>query len=366
MSLTLFLAGDVMTGRGIDQVLPHPGQPRIFEDYLRWATDYVRLAEAAHGRIEAPVDFSYIWGDALGELERRHPDARIINLETAVTASDAAAPKGINYRMNPTNISVLTAARIDCCVLANNHVLDWGEAGLLDTLVALDAAGIAVAGAGKTLADASRPAVIPLRPDCRVCVYGCGVTDSGIPDHWSARGTQPGIRLLPDLSERTAAQLAGEIGARRRPGDITILSVHWGSNWGYDVPARHRLFARKLIDLSACDILHGHSSHHPRAIEIYRGKLILYGCGDLINDYEGIGGREEYRGDLSFLYLPRLSDAGALEALTLVPTQMHRFRLRRAPSEDAEWLLETMNRESEPFGTRFALHGDNELRVEWM
>ncbi|HWE18139.1 MAG TPA: CapA family protein, partial [Hyphomicrobiaceae bacterium] len=128
--ISLFLAGDVMTGRGIDQVLPHPGDPRLYESYVKSAYDYVELAEAANGPIMRPLAFGDIWGDALAELERRRPDARIVNLETAVTRRTEPEPKGINYKMNPANVGAITAAGIDCCVLANNHVLDWGLAGL--------------------------------------------------------------------------------------------------------------------------------------------------------------------------------------------------------------------------------------------
>ncbi len=129
--ITLFLCGDVMTGRGIDQVLPNPSDPRLCEPYVTSAVGYVELAEMANGPIPKPVDFSYVWGDALEELRDLRPDVRIINLETSVTKSEDCVPKGINYRMNPENIACLTVAEIDCCVLANNHIRDWGDSGLL-------------------------------------------------------------------------------------------------------------------------------------------------------------------------------------------------------------------------------------------
>ena len=117
--LCLFVCGDVMTGRGIDQILPHPGKPQLFERYVRDARDYVELAESAHGPIPRPVSYEYIWGDALEELDRAAVDARIINLETGITTSDDYWPaKEVCYRMNPRNIGCLTAAGIDCCTLA--------------------------------------------------------------------------------------------------------------------------------------------------------------------------------------------------------------------------------------------------------
>ena len=124
-AITLFMCGDVMTGRGIDQVLPHPGDPTIYESYMNSAQGYVKIAEDVNGPIDYPVSFSYVWGDALKEMDRIVPDVKIINLETSVTKSnDYWKGKGINYRMHPKNISILSAAKIDVCSLANNQVHD--------------------------------------------------------------------------------------------------------------------------------------------------------------------------------------------------------------------------------------------------
>jgi poly-gamma-glutamate capsule biosynthesis protein CapA/YwtB (metallophosphatase superfamily) len=157
--IRLFLCGDVMTGRGIDQVLPHPTDPTLHEPYIGDARSYVERAESVNGAIPRPVEFDYIWGDALAELDRAGVDLRIINLETSITSSeDYWRDKEIHYRMHPRNIDCITAARIDCCCLANNHVLDWGYDGLAETLRTLDAAGIAHTGAGRDAVEAAAPA----------------------------------------------------------------------------------------------------------------------------------------------------------------------------------------------------------------
>ena len=136
--MRIFLCGDVMTGRGIDQALPHPVNPNLYEPYVRDAREYVALAEKANGPIPRPLSFDYIWGNALPELERAEVDLRIANLETAVTSAETPWPeKGIHYRMHPQNIGCLTAAQISACALANNHVLDWGYDGLSETLKTL-------------------------------------------------------------------------------------------------------------------------------------------------------------------------------------------------------------------------------------
>jgi poly-gamma-glutamate synthesis protein (capsule biosynthesis protein) len=300
--ITLFVCGDVMTGRGIDQILAHPCDPAIHERYMQSALGYVEIAEERNGPIPRPVHSSYIWGDALGELQRLAPDARVINLETAVTRSEDWIGKGINYRMNPANIACLSAARIDCCALANNHVLDWGAAGLLETLDTLHAAGLKTAGAGESRIDAEAPATIALPGNRRVLVFSLGAESSGVPPGWAATDRRPGVDLLVDLSESTVERISRRVGATKQPGDIAVVSLHWGPNWGYEVLPDEVSFAHQLIERAGIDLIHGHSSHHPKAIEVFRGKLILYGCGDFINDYEGITGYEAFRGDLGLMY----------------------------------------------------------------
>ncbi len=136
--ITLFLCGDVMTGRGIDQILPHPSDPAIHEGYMKDARGYVEIAEKVSGPIPRSVAPEYIWGDAPDEMESIAPDLRIINLETSVTKSDDYwEGKQIHYRMHPQNIDCITTTKIDACSLANNHVLDWGYAGLKETLETL-------------------------------------------------------------------------------------------------------------------------------------------------------------------------------------------------------------------------------------
>ncbi len=363
-SVCIFLCGDVMTGRGIDQVLQHPCDPTLHESFIRNARDYVRLAEKAHGAIEHPVQDSYIWGDALGELRRQGADVRIINLETSVTTSDEHWPgKAVHYRMNPRNIGCITAAGIDCCTLANNHVLDWGYPGLEETLKTLDEAKVARCGAGRNAAEAGQPAVLHAPGKGRVLVFSFGSPTSGVPSAWAAREDRPGVNFLEELSEETAARLADEVRQARRPGDLAVVSLHGGPNWGYRVPHEQVRFAHRLIE-EGVDVVHGHSSHHVKALEVYQGRPILYGCGDFLNDYEGIRGREEFRPDLTLMYFLRLRPAdGTLTELRLVPMQVRHFRLSRAGFHDAEWLAQTLNREGERFGTAVELHDDQTMTV---
>jgi poly-gamma-glutamate synthesis protein (capsule biosynthesis protein) len=359
-TITLMLCGDVMLGRGIDQILPHPSLPLLHEDYVRSALDYVTLAERANGAIPRRAPFAYVWGDALGELDRRKPDLRIINLETAVTRSDRPAPKGINYRMNPANVPCLTTAGIDCCVLANNHVLDWGREGLLETLHAVRGAGIATVGAGIDLAEAEAPAVLSVAGKGRVLVYAAACGSSGVPSDWAAGRSRPGVNLIDEPSVEIARRTAERVVLDRRAGDIVVFSIHWGGNWGYRVGRSERAFARSLIESGVVDIVYGHSSHHFKGIEVHRGRPIMYGCGDFLNDYEGIAGYEEYRGDLTLMHFLNLASAdGRLLALDMAPFRIRNFRLHRAGRDDAQWMRKTLDRECRAFGGAVALDRDD-------
>jgi poly-gamma-glutamate capsule biosynthesis protein CapA/YwtB (metallophosphatase superfamily) len=364
-ALTLFLSGDVMLGRGVDQILPHPGNPTLYEGNVRDARTYVDLASRANGSIPHPVDWSWPWGDAIELLDFAGCDARIINLETSITTSDDYFPgKAVHYRMNPANTKALAIVRPDVCVLANNHVLDFGRRGLLETLDVLSAAELPSAGAGRSLREAQSPANITIpRTGERVLVFAFGSPSSGVPYRWRAANNTPGVHVVAALTNAAADELCRQVREVRQPGDIAVVSAHWGGNWGYHVAADQVHFAHRLID-GGVDLVHGHSSHHPRPIEVYRGKLILYGCGDLVDDYEGIRGHDQYRHDLRLLYLPRLDPtSGELVELCMAPLQARQMRLHRASHRDARWLSTVLDKVSRHFGSRIDLGSDGLL---WM
>lgn len=280
------------------------------------------LAERANEPIPRPVDITWPWGDVLEIVDNWAPDV---------------------------------------CALANNHVLDFGRRGLLQTLEVLAAAGLQQAGTGDGADEARRPAVVPVLDERRIIVCAVGATSSGVPPSWAAGRQHPAIDVLADLFEATADELIDRLGQLKRPGDIAVVSVHWGSNWGYAVAAEQVRFAHRLID-GGVDVVHGHSSHHPRPIEVYRGRLILYGCGDLINDYEGIRRHETFRPDLRLLYFARIDpDTGQLLALVLVPLQARRLRLQRTGRSDTRWLASALTDAEEAFSSRLDVDSEDRL-----
>jgi poly-gamma-glutamate capsule biosynthesis protein CapA/YwtB (metallophosphatase superfamily) len=365
--VTMFLCGDVMLGRGVDQILPHPGDPTLHEPHVRDARIYVELTEAVNGPVPRPVDFCWPWGDALPVLDEVAPDLRVVNLETSITRSDKfAAAKTIHYRMNPANLPCLQAAAPDVCVLANNHVMDFGRRGLEETLDVLAKARLRPVGAGRDARQAQQPAVVNvdenrIEEHRRVLVFSWGMASSGIPARWAAAENRPGVHFIPELSNATAAEVTHRVQQMKRAGDIVVASLHWGTNWGYDISQDQIHFAHRLID-GGVDVVHGHSSHHPRPIEVYRDKLVLYGCGDFIDDYEGIGGYEQFRDDLRLLYFASVQpQTGKLASLRMVPMQARQMRLRHASRKDAAWLQAVLDRVSRGFGARIDLQPDGVL-----
>jgi len=297
-------------------------------------------------------------------MDFRRADVRVVNLETSVTRNDVPWPgKGIHYRMHPDNVACLTTARIDVAVLANNHVLDWGREGLIETLETLRAAGMKPAGAGLDATEAAEIAVVDLDRRHRVLVAALAEPGCGVPPAWAATAEQPGIALFRDLDERAADTIAERIRRVRRPGDVVVVSIHWGSNWGYDVESEHVAFAHALVERGA-DVVFGHSSHHPRPIEIVRGKPVFYGCGDLISDYEGIAGYESFRNELVLLYSLRigLNGAGDID-VRMKPLRIRKMRLEAASPDDARWLADVLATESRPLGTDVFMRGDGLLEA---
>ncbi len=347
-----------MTGRGIDQRLPRSVDPVLYEPYAKSAEQYVRLAERRSGPIPYTLTFEQLWGDAITELKEIDPDVSLINLETAATTWHEPWPeKGIHYRMHPDNVALLDTAGIDVCVLANNHTMDWGRPGLVETIRSIrsirslrssqtNRSGqehkVSVSGAGLDAKSAALP-VIRETQSGRLLVFSYASTCSGTSLSWKATQGTPGINVLNGPGTASISNVIRDVRSHRKPGDRVVISIHWGDNWGYDIPSEQRTFAHSLVDAGAADIIYGHSSHHPKRIEIYEGRLILYGCGDLINDYEGIGGYEDYLDDLSLMYFSRIDAAGVLVSLEIAFMKIHRFSLCYPSEDEVAKLVEILN-----------------------
>ena len=312
------MVGDVMLGRLVNEVLR-----------------------------ERPAD--HPWGDTIEVF--RTADWRVCNLECVL--SDRVVPafpeKAFHFRSDARNVEVLKAAGIDAISLANNHVLDFGEEALLDTLQLLDRAGIGHAGAGRDLAEASRPSV------GGAAGFGVGLLAcTDYPPEWAAQERRPGVFHVPAELESAPVQerLLPAVTQARERVDLLIVSLHWGPNWGYEPPPEHRPLARALVEAGA-DVVFGHSGHIFRGVEVHRGRPIIYCAGNFVDDY-AVDPVE--RNDQSFIFLLE-ADGRTLRRLRLRPTMIAGFQAQLAQGFDAAVILRTMEDLCTALGTRLELRG---------
>ncbi|HET8544161.1 MAG TPA: poly-gamma-glutamate biosynthesis protein, partial [Pseudolabrys sp.] len=106
------------------------------------------------------------------------------------------------------------------------------------------------------------------------------------------------------------------------------------------------------------------SSHHAKALEVYRSRLILYGCGDFLNDYEGIRGYEDYRDDLALMYfVDVVATDGTVSGIEIVPLSIKQMRLVQASATDVEWIKDTLDTESRKFATTVTMASPGRLTI---
>ncbi len=306
--LVIGLAGDVMIGRGVDYVLSRKGYP-------------------------------YIWGDVLPAL--CSTDLNIVNLETTLTNSNNKVFKTFNFKATPDKIKSLTEACITIVNLANNHILDFSQEGLAETIQTLNASGIKFVGAGKNDREASKPVLLHKN---NISLGMLGFTDNE--PRWKAGALSSGVNYIDisDKSDRNKALLSIDWLAKET--DIVIVSIHWGPNMK-EAPGKHFIdFAHEMIQHGA-DIIHGHSAHNFQGIEVYDQKLIFYDTGDFVDDYVV---DPELKNDHSFFYRVELEKRGIIKA-ALIPVLISNCQVNLATEEDYKWSLQRMQYLSAKFKT---------------
>eukprot|EP01084_Bolivina_argentea_P186960 322151_1 len=380
------LTGDVMLGSAVDHILKYPSDPKIppSPHYPRPKSvlHYIEIAEKINGKIpsrEITSQADYIWGDMIQSLKYYQPDIKLFNLETTITSSEHYWPKsGYWFKLNPKNIYILNKINNDgrlVCNLANNHMLDWGYQGLNETFQTLTSNNILFCGAGPNTHEAWKPAVIELEDkNCTIFIFGiwgtasaywqemaAGISKSGIAMinpynyRWRRRKLKRYIEYIMKIIKKYVMDYnEGRYEGQAERKNIIILSMHWGANWNWTISDTFKQFAHMLIDYNdanrnrnrndiGIDLIHGHGSHHIKGIEIYKNKAIFYGCGDIINDYEGEDRRYEWKNDLGFMYYIDLNiSTGNIHNMILKGTQIKRFQITYAQNESLIWLQDTM------------------------
>lgn len=197
-------------------------------------------------------------------------------------------------------------------------------------------------------------------------VFSLGTISSGIPHSWEADFNRPGVKILHELNLEHAHSFGKWVNLFRKPDDIVILSIHWGANWVYKIPQLHIQFAHTLVDNGYVDIIHGHSSHHVLAMEVYKEKPVLYGCGDFINDYEGIDTQQIFRDDISMMFFITMNaKSKKLTDVTLVPLIKHQFSLKKLSEEDFWYLESNINQIGKQFFTWVKREKNDAFSFHW-
>lgn len=350
-----------MLARLIDQLFPtHLASPHYANTIKTFIERYPYLSAYNH---KSP------WGSALTLFRRG--DLNLVNLETAVTEStDKWAGKVFNYRMHPGNLGVLGEGRVDFVSLANNHTVDFGEKGLRDTIRGVRGVGVQFAGVGDNAVEARLPAILdlPRRSDSegdqvkhKVHVYSA----SDHPRDWSVIPEFHLIDYTPSTKHHLKTLLTTPCHSQSKADEssLKIFSIHWGPNYTWQPSEQIRDMAHFLIDECGVDIVHGHSAHHIQGVERYKGAVIMYGCGDFVDDYAL---NEEFRNDLGGVWRVVVStdngDGGGrgegkrlmLDKLEIFPTRCDRFQvtLLDVDDEDHEWVQRKIMKLSEKMGTR--------------
>ncbi len=310
-SIVIGLAGDTMLGRMVDKKINQ-------------------------------TSYEYPWGDLLPLLQQT--DLNLINLETTLTRSKKKVPKLFNYKATPGKVKTLQAARIDVVNLANNHIRDFNDEGLLETVATLDATGIKHVGAGKNISAAKQPVIITKKG---IKVGIIGYTDNE--PSWLATEDKPGANYFSIGDIET---VKNDIKNLRNQVDLLILSIHWGPNMRERPTQEFINFAHEIID-AGVDIIHGHSAHIFQGIEIYNGKLVLYDTGDFVDDYRI---DPILRNDRSFLFLITVDKSG-IKKLKLMPTLIDNMQVNVATGKEKEETLARMKMLSAEFGTKISDDG---------
>jgi poly-gamma-glutamate capsule biosynthesis protein CapA/YwtB (metallophosphatase superfamily) len=288
--------------------------------------------------------YTYVWGDTIDIF--RNADLSLVNLECVISSIGSEwrkTPKLFHFRANPDALQVLKNAAIDYVALANNHTLDYGYDALEEMLHLLAENKISYSGAGRNLKEAMAASILNGR-DIRVGVTA--LTDNQ--PEWEASTSSAGVNYIPlSMKDIYSNRLKECISSARMSSDIIIVSSHVGPHFRENPSTEYVNFAHRILDLGA-DVYWGHSNHMPQGIEIYNGKLILYDCGDFIDDYAV---DRHHRNDLSFLFLLNL-ERGMISDIELIPTKIYDFHASTASSREADLVIKRMVDRCSILGTR--------------
>jgi hypothetical protein len=271
------VGGDIVLDRGQNYMVIQQGMGLDFPLDGGYAAVTSRYPEPSYYSESGIIhQFTAVRTGGAGEVREylSGADLTLANLENPVIRAAVWHPEDTTFTGEPRLLPILEQGGIDGVTLANNHILDAGVPGLRETMVHLDNAGIAYAGAGMDLAEAREP-----------MIFEFGETEVGVLSYlrvpsyeWAwATETAPGTApLLADVMRKDIERLRSEV-------DLVVVSPHWGKEYIATPEPWQVDFAHAAVDAGA-DIFVGGHAHWPKGIEVYRGKPIFYGVGNFLLD----------------------------------------------------------------------------------
>jgi poly-gamma-glutamate synthesis protein (capsule biosynthesis protein) len=200
------------------------------------------------------------------------------NLEAPITDRGLAATgKPYAFRVLPEHAVCLNDLKLDVCTLANNHIMDYETEGLIDTMKYLDRLGISRTGAGLTIADSRKPALLRFGAT-EICILAYNERP---PSEFSATDHQAGSNPM------NMEYISEDIETYKSASNIVIVSLHWGIEQTIIPQPYQQKLAHKIIDFGA-DAIVGHHPHWPQGIELYKNRPIIYSLGNFINGYSNL------------------------------------------------------------------------------
>ncbi len=277
-------------GRAVARAVTRPVPPAQRDDLPRATAAPVTAGGLGSGK---PVTFAF-GGDVNfegtpGALLADDPDAlfaevadalaadvTMVNLETAVTERGEAVPKEFNFRAPAAAFAALRSGGVDVVTLANNHGMDFGEEGLIDTLAAAQepTTGLPLVGAGHDEAEAYTPFRLRVRGQ-RISIFGASrVTDGHLVGPWTATEDGPGLAVAEDPT-----RLLEAVRAERSEADTLVVYLHWGRERVGCPVADQPEIADELIEAGA-DVIVGSHAHIPLGGGLRDGAYVHYGLGN--------------------------------------------------------------------------------------
>jgi poly-gamma-glutamate capsule biosynthesis protein CapA/YwtB (metallophosphatase superfamily) len=201
-------------------------------------------------------------------------DLTVVNLETAITTRGTPEPKEFHFRAPASAYTALQKAGIDVASLGNNHALDYGRVGLLDSLDSAEAAGLPVIGAGRTSEEAYRPYLTTIK-GVRIAVLAMSQIHT-LAESWAPTATKPGIAMAHDLALATKA-----VKDARAQADVVVVFMHWGVE-GSNCPKGEMVTLARALSKAGATMIVGTHAHVPLAGGWIGSTYVHWGLGNFV------------------------------------------------------------------------------------